>query len=66
MKRAPVLAGIVIIALIAWISWSAYSFLTIPPSPPGKKIAFDVAKGATFGQIAAELQKKGLVSDSRK
>ena len=66
MKKYIVPALSLLAAALLWLGWSAYSFLTAPPSREGINISFDAPKGATFKQIALELEKKGLITDATK
>lgn len=66
MKRVAIAAALLVVALCAWGGWSVYSFLNEPPSREGRDIVIDVPRGATFSRIAAELENRGLVTDSRK
>ncbi|MDR2851021.1 MAG: endolytic transglycosylase MltG [Desulfovibrio sp.] len=67
MKTAQTVAGLGLIALVAlalWIWREAHVFLNTPPQSPGVVVYFDVAPGAN--DIAAELAKKGIVTDAEK
>jgi len=47
-----------------FVGYDVWHFLTTPPASPGEEQLFDVETGASFGKIAEQLEKKGLVTDA--
>ncbi|MCL1985893.1 MAG: endolytic transglycosylase MltG [Betaproteobacteria bacterium] len=50
----------------AFVGYDAWRFLHTPPATPGEEQLFDVESGTSFGKIAEQLEKKGLVTDAKK
>ncbi len=51
---------------LGYIYWQGKTFLENPAQSQGKDISFDVEQGATLKQVAQQLEKKGIISDSLK
>lgn len=49
-----------------WIYYEADRFLNTAPETPGREVLFDVAPGARLTQVAAMLNERGLITDTRK
>ncbi|MBQ9407198.1 MAG: endolytic transglycosylase MltG [Desulfovibrio sp.] len=67
-KVAKTLGLVLLLALAAgaWLAWQAQAFLRTAPETPGREVLFDVLPGASFGQVAASLERKGLITEARK
>lgn len=50
----------------AWLWYEARAFLNTPPAPQGNDVYVDIPAGAHLGQIARELQAKGVITDAKK
>lgn len=63
-----VLSAIVLtlMAASAYIVHEAYTFLHTPPEEPGRKTIVQVSPGMTFDQVAAMLEREGVITDAEK
>jgi UPF0755 protein len=67
IARAVLVLGLIVVLPAGlWLWREARAFLNTPPASPGVEVHFDVPPGARFAEIAAELVRKGLVTDARK
>lgn len=55
--------AVLIVGVFAVIGFQAFRFLAAGPGNSSDQVVFEVPNGKTFGQIAAELEAKGLVLD---
>jgi len=49
-----------------FVGYEAWRFLNTPSASPGEEQLFDVDPGTSFGKIAEQLEKRGLVTDAKK
>lgn len=69
LKALTGLALLGILAIVAvggWLGWQAWKFLETPPETPGREVVLDIEPGQTFVQVAAELERRGVITDQRK
>ncbi len=58
--------AVLIVVVLAYIGFEAFRFLAAGPGKANEQVVFDVANGLTFGQIAGQLEAKGLILDKFK
>jgi UPF0755 protein len=67
-KTLLALAALLLLAVLAggaWVAREAHTFLHTPPAAPGEPVTVDIPRGATFAQVARQLEDKGVVADAR-
>lgn len=63
MKILFKILAVIIAGVFAVVGFQAFRFLAAGPGNASDQIVFEVQNGKTFGQIAADLETKGLVLD---
>ncbi len=69
MKIFLRLIGLLLLLIFAaggFVVWQVHEFLYTPPTNQGSEVLFDVQPGASFRNVAQELESKGLITDARK
>lgn len=65
LRNGVVALSVCVLVAALWFWREASVFLNTPPQADGEKVYFDVAPGATFRDVACDLESRGLVTNAR-